>query len=276
MADLRTVETYPHLTDWAAFVDKATVEVWGTRRKREKKRTVEKCNLAIGGPGRFYGRCSRRRSKPSGNDLQIVYGVTKLFKNLSPYKVTVWAGKRPVLCSDVLLVLDSVMRRGYRARVSSVELAFDVQGDLLRQFTWELCTRARVRDLQGTLYVGGVRSPWQAKLYKRTDSVARVEFTLRSVFLRRHRISAVCELYLLRKVHLWDLVSFCEVDHSLENDLQPRVRAAMAKLERGLAPPFPPCITLRVLRGYRVDPGRWVVRSPRERLLRLMLRNLIF
>jgi hypothetical protein len=53
----KAAETYPHLTNEAAFVDKAVLEVWGTKRKRGIDRTIEKCNLPIGGPGRFYGRC---------------------------------------------------------------------------------------------------------------------------------------------------------------------------------------------------------------------------
>src|SRR5438128_1214943 len=136
MAHLRgPAESYPALTDWAAFVDKAVVEVWGTRRKREKGWTVEKCNLPIGGPGRVYWRCSRRRSKPSGNELQIAYGVAKGLKRfVSPYKLTVWARKRTVLCSDILLILDDLIRKGYRARVSNIEVAFDVDAGLLDRF----------------------------------------------------------------------------------------------------------------------------------------------
>lgn len=38
---------------------------------------MEDCNLAIGGSGRIYARCSRRRSSTSGNEIQFVYGVLR-------------------------------------------------------------------------------------------------------------------------------------------------------------------------------------------------------
>jgi hypothetical protein len=219
----------------------------------------------------------RRRSVASGNQLQVVYGLTKPFKNLSPFKLTIWAGKQPVLCSDVLLVLDSLMRRGYRVRVSAVEVAFDVEEKLLDQFTDELCTRARIRDVKGSLYAGGVCSPWQVKFYKRTDSVARVEFTLRSTFLRRQKINGVAELYLLRKLPFGDLVSFCEVDQSHGDELPPRIKTPWMSLGHGLPPGgVPASIILRELRESRIDPSRWVVRSDRGRLLHKMQRRLIW
>lgn len=272
----RFVETYPYLTNSAPFFDKVVVEVWGEKRKRKTNRTVETLNLPVGGPGRFYGRCSRRRSVASGNHFQVLYGITKPFKNLSPFKVTFWAGRRPVLCSDVMLVLESLMRRGYRARVSSVEVAFDVDEYFLEQFTEELCTRAQLREVKGTLYAGGVRSPWQVKFYNRIDLLSRIEFTFRSMFLRRHGIGSVPELYLLRKTHLWDLVSFREVDQSRGGELPPRIKVPWARLERGMPPALPASIILKHLREMRIKPSRWVVPSPRETLLRRMQRNLIF
>jgi hypothetical protein len=112
MAFSNPVETYPHLINTAAFIDKVVINVWGTRRKKTTELTVEDRNLAIGGPGGVYARCSRRRSAASGNRLQFAYGVLRRYPNLSPYKVTLWAGKHPAMCADNFLVLGSVMRQG--------------------------------------------------------------------------------------------------------------------------------------------------------------------
>lgn len=276
MDRLRAVETYPHLINFAAFLDKLVINVWGTKRKMTPDRTVEESNLAIGGLGRFYARCSKQRSVPSGNRFQLAYGLMRHYRNQSPFKFTLWAGNGPVLCADTFLVLDSILRQGYRARVSSVELAFDIEGIPLDEFIGELCTRAQMRDFKQTYYVGAVNSPWQAKFYNRTDSIGRIEFNFKSVCLRRLGIAKIQELYLLRKVRLWELVSFCEVDQSEGEALPPRAKAAWEWLERGLPPRFPASLVQARLREMRIDPSRWVVRSPRERLLRRMQRNLLF
>jgi hypothetical protein len=60
MADhLRRIEVYPHLSNNAAFIDKVVIEVRGTRRKKSLRKIMKECNLAIGGPGRYYARCIR-------------------------------------------------------------------------------------------------------------------------------------------------------------------------------------------------------------------------
>jgi hypothetical protein len=221
------------------------------------------------------------RSLASGNQLQFSYGPLRHFRNLSPFKLTLWARKHPVLCADVLLILDSLMRQGYRTRLSAAELSFDVDNNLLSQFTDELCTRSRLlRDFKGPkgdrLYVGGVNSPWDVKFYERDDSIARIEFTLRSIFLRKHKIARVQELYLLRRVRLWDLISFRLVDQSQGDKLPPRIKVPWTKLGHGLPPQVPASIVLRELRESRIDPSRFVVPSPREFLLRQMQRNMIW
>jgi len=276
-----TRNTYPHLSDAAAFLDKADVNIWGKRRQRLLNGIREERNLAIGGPGRNYARCIRGHSNTSGNQLQIKYGVLRPYKHLSPFKLSVWAGKRPVMCADLLLILQSFMCAGYRAIVSSVELTFDVENIALGQFTEELCTRARhFRDhkgtIAGTFYVGGANSTWQTKFYMRTYSVGRIEFTLRSGFLRTNDIVRIHELYRLRKAPIWNLISFRQIDQTDGHKLPPRVKTSWTWLGHGLPPDIPAWIVLQVLRKARVDPSRWVVRSPREELLRKMQRNLVF
>ena len=81
---------------------------------------------------------------------------------------------------------------------------FDTTGIPLKRFMGELCTTARlVRVIEGkdgtTIYVGGVNSPWQLKLYGKTDSIVRVEFMLQSTFLRKHGIVRPHELSLSEK-----------------------------------------------------------------------------
>lgn len=277
----KAMGVFSYLIDQAAFMDKIVVDVRGVRRKRSAASITGNGNRAIGGPGRFYARCIPRRHEVSGNKLQLKYGVMKPYKSLSPFKVTIWANRSPVTCSDVLLVLDGFFRIGYKAVVSSVELTFDTSGVQLWQFQRDLCSRARkteVGDGRGvpTVYVGGVRSGRELRIYEKSPSIVRVEFVLRSVFLRAHGIRRLQDLLLLKKVNLWRHVSFRKVNHDAGDSLPPRVREPW--LQRGLAlpPAMPACIVERELRDAGIQPGDWVVWSERQKLLRKMQRATIW
>jgi hypothetical protein len=273
---------FPFVWNQAAFIDVVTVNVSGTRRTRSDGQILNRQNLAIGGVGRYYGRCIRGCDAVTGNDLQLKYSPLRNYTNLSPFVLTVWAGRGPVTCANVLLVLDSFMRRGYKATISKVELTFDTSEIPLYWFTRDLCTRAQIReefnerDGTSTLYAGGTRSPWELRIYKKT-SVVRVEFILRSGFFRRQRIRTPEDLLRLRKANLWRCVSFREVDQSNGDKLPARIKIPWTWLGHGLPPAdLPPSVLLKTLRKVRVDPKPFIVKSPREVLLRRMLKNLIW
>jgi len=204
------------------------------------------------------------------------------FKNLSPFVLTIWADRVPVTCADVLLVLDNFMRSGYKARISQVEVTFDLQDISFDRLATELCTRAKVReefnkqDGTSTLYVGGTKSPWEVRIYQKFSAV-RVEFVLRSTFLRSHNVVRPHELYLLRKERLWERISFRECDQSGADALAARRRRdKWMPLWLGLLARLPMSIVLRALRDAHIDPRHCVIRSQREVLLRRMRRTFIW
>src|SRR5579864_2506584 len=119
-------EVYEGLVNYAAFVDKIVVDVKGTRRAKPKMQLVTGKSRAIGGPDSFYARCVDGRTL-GGNPFQLGYGPMRPYKHVAPFKSTFRAGRRPLLCSDTLLCLDNLFRRGYKASVSRVELTFDVE-----------------------------------------------------------------------------------------------------------------------------------------------------
>jgi hypothetical protein len=277
-----TAEIYQGLVNYAAFVDKAVVDVWGTRRVRAGDGFVQRRNLAIGGHGRFYARAIRGRSGASGNGLQVAYGVMRPFGHVAPFKWTFWAGRRPVMCSDTLVVLDSFFRSAYRARVSRVELTFDVEGISQSELAWSLCTRARSLDevdsgYGRTLYVGSVRAEWQAKIYQRTYSVVRIEFMLRSSFLRKTGINRPHDLYRLCRAPVFDLLSFKRIDRSSAESLPPRLKRFWKALGHGVPPiDIPPSFIQKTCREDGVNPDPWVVPSSYQKLLRRMQRQLVW
>jgi hypothetical protein len=273
---------FPHLMNATAFVDKVEIALWGEKRTKVLAYIEQAQNRAIGGFGRSYARCIPGCNAPTGNPVQLKYGVMLPYGSISPAVVVLWAGRVPVTCADAMLAIDGFMRLGCRAKVSRVELTFDTTGIPLERFTWELCTRARksweIEDEEGraTVYAGGVRSPLQLTIYQKAQSVVRVEFKLRSAFLRKNGIVRPHELSRLRKTRLWDHVSFLKVDQSHGDALPARLRAHWTKIGRGLPPNMPACIIRKVLRESRIGPSPWLVRSPREELLRKMLKNLIW
>ena len=217
----------------------------------------------------------------TGNRFQFRYGKFMSYKNVAPYALTLWADRLPVTCADVELAMAAFLRQGCRAKVSRMELTFDVEGIPLDLFARELCTSARsfkefASNSGTTLYAGGAKSPWQAKLYEKSPTITRFELTLRNVFLRRHGIVRPHEAFMLRKAHLWDHVSFREIDQSHGAALPARIRKHWSRLGHGLPPDMPSSIVLKALRSARLDPNRWLVRSPREVLLRKMQRNMIW
>lgn len=277
-----TAEVYSGLLNYAAFVDKAVIEIRGARRNKFVNGLVTEPSRAIGGGDSFYARCIPGCSPISGNRLQVAYGLMRHFPHLAPSKTTFWAGRSPVLCSDALFVLDSYFRLGYRAKVSRVELTFDIEGIAYNDLTWGLCTRARSReeieDGSGrTLYIGSPRGQWQAKIYERTYSVVRVEFIFRSTFLRALNIHRLQDVYLLRRAPVWDLVSFRETDQSRAGKLPPRLRHTWEELGHGVPPlDIPPHFNQKTLREYRLNPDPWIVPSRHQRLLKQMQKRLIW
>lgn len=278
----RTPGVFSHLIDSAAFFDTVAVNVWGKRRTTSLDHVSTGRNHPIGGHGRAYARGVPGSNKPTGNRVQFKYGVQLPYENISPFVVIVWAGRLPVTWADVTLVIDAFLQRGWRARIAWVELTFDTEGIPFDCFTRELCTTARtVREFEGeygtTLYVGGSNSAWRLKIYRKTYRVVRIEFTLQSRFLRKHGVSRPQELSWLRKVNLWDRVSFRKVDQTHGCSLPPRIRDTWTRLGHGLPPAdLAPSVLQKTLRAVHVDPTRFIVRSAREDLLRRMQRNLIW
>jgi hypothetical protein len=272
---------FPHLVNAASFVDVIDIALWGVRRINVPGWIQQKNNLAIGGPGRAYARCIRGVNKKTGNRLQFRYGKFLPYKNVSPFALSVRSDRLPVTCADVELAIAAFLRLGYKATVSRIEFTFDVKDIPLDLFARELCTTARTfkefeSDSGTTLYAGGPRSPLQLKIYQKTYAIVRSELTLRSVFLRRHGIVRPQEAFQLRKARLWDHVSFREVNQSDGDALPTRIRKHWTRLGHGLPPDMPAAIVLKSLRESRADPSRWLVRSPREVLLRKMQHSMIW
>ena len=264
----------------SAFVDVVKLSVRGMRRKRLGDGIVVESTPAIGGRGRVYARCVRAHHLISGNPLQLAYGLMRKFSHVSPFSLTVWSDCAPVTCAEVQLVLDGFFRRGYRAAVSSAEITFDVTRIPYWLATRNLCTRARtLREIwdgngKRTTYAGSSRSPWQMRIYEKTPGLLRIEFVVRSRFLRKHVIREPQTLYLMKRIPLFDFVGFHFFGPS--QSLSSSGKKAQQTFGLILRPSVPGSWVEMMLRKEGIDPRPWLRRSELENTLRRMLANFIW
>jgi hypothetical protein len=271
---------FGHVQNSCSFVDLVKIAVRGVRRKRVEEAIVVESTPAIGGRGRVYARCVRAHHLISGNPLQLAYGLMRKFSHVSPFSLTVWSDSAPVTCAEVQLVLDGFFRRGYRADVSSAEITFDVARLPYWLATRDLCTRARtlheISDGNGkrTTYAGSSRSPWQMRIYQKTPGLLRIEFVVRSRFLRKHAIREPQSLYLVKRVPLFDCVGFRFFGPSRSLTLSDKnVQQTFGLV---LRTSVPGSWVETMLRKEGVDPRPWLRRSELENTLRKMLANFIW
>mgnify|MGYP001592252979 FL=1 len=148
----------------------------------------------------------------TGNPVELRYGRTRPFRRLPPLRLVLRSESVPLTAAQVTLAADSLVRVGLRAYLSLLEFTFDVQqfgfSYLERHVTDHRRSVRQFCDQRGrkTVYIGRPRSPWQLRLYQKTDSVTRAEFILRLAFLRSHGIERLEDVLLLAKMKPWDWV----------------------------------------------------------------------
>lgn len=275
---------FPHLIDTAAFLDKVELGISGIRRRRPLPIIELRKSRAIGGDNRPYARSVRGECVPSGNPFEFRYGRIQSWPHLPPCRLIARSNVCPLTGTQISLIARGLMRRGYRAHVALVELTFDTSEIPIKYFEMHYLSLARysrvLHDKTGrtTVYIGGPRSHWQVRIYQKTESVVRVEYILRSEFLRGSGIRHAEDLLQLRQLNVWNLVSFPEFS---EQRLASFLRRRPNFWGRSLLLPSPtrwPLKTLAtILRGRaKINPVILLRRSHAERRMRRMQHNLVW
>ena len=195
---------FPATLDQCAFVDTLKLSIWGSRRDSPlcDVRDVEK--EPIGSRRSKYGWVERGTIVATGNRYELVYGVLRLQKILPTVELILRSDETPIRVADAVAAISSFCETVTRVIVSYAELTFDLTGRSVPWFERGTFSSARrfvtLRDEQGrrTFYAGGPTSPWQLRVYEKTNEVTRFEFALRRRFLRQRRISLPQDLELLR------------------------------------------------------------------------------
>lgn len=195
-----------HLADEAAFIDRIDVSIWGKLRRHPKPPIQILHNIPIGGAGRFYARSIHAVCASGGNPIELRYGRLRPFPSLPPLRLILRSERTPLTAAQVIIARDSLIRRGFRSYLSSVELTCDIHGEHLLDIRRRLPASNRpirqFKDESGreTLYFGLPTSSWQLRVYEKTDAIVRVEFVLRLPFLRSHRIDQPLDVLHLSKM----------------------------------------------------------------------------
>lgn len=275
---------FPKVVNHCAFFDRVRIGIWGRKRPSPGDAVSNSENEAIGGEGSYYGRVERGVLTATGNPYELKYAVMRLRGIIPPVMLTLRSDRTPLTMANVLAAINALCEKGWEAKISEVELTFDLTGtsvEFLRKSTFTPARKfPHCEDEYGrrTQYFGTRNSPWQLKVYDKNAGVVRLEFTFRRDFFRKHGWDAPADLQRLRNLDLEPLVRLCELNRGglkrLENRIfEDYIRRIPASWAQGL----PLREFLRaVKRDFAAQPETLLVRSPLERKLRNMQRRLIW
>src|SRR5438128_541703 len=203
---------FSNLIDQASFIDKVVLSVRGKKRKRPQAAIETVQNLAIGGPGRFYGRALHFNCRDGGNPGELRYAPLTHFPSVPPLRLILRSVSTPLNSEQVTLTEISLVRFDFSSYVSAVELTSDVSGYEVGEIRRTLILGNRsIRDFSDaegreTVYLGSPKSSLQLRLYQKTKTIVRLEFVLRLPFLRSNEIQHPADLLILSSASLWNKI----------------------------------------------------------------------
>jgi hypothetical protein len=274
---------FQRLANESAFVDKAVLSVWGDRRERVLPTVEFGQSRAIGGSKRMYARLIPGTCSLAGNPFQLKYGRLHHWANVPPFRLSVRSDTVPLSGAQVSAIVSSLFRRGFRCQISLVEFTFDIKGFPFSFFREHLLTSSHSitevgKEGHKTLYAGRPRSPWQLRIYQKTDSLMRVEFILRRALLHAHRIERIDDLLRLRDLDVWASASFPEFREERLASLLNTLPSCWGKDVLSQVPRRRSLRFLTAVLRWRcgVDPAPLFRCSQVDRLLRHMQRNMLW
>jgi len=214
----------------------------------------------------------------------VTYGRVIKFPNLPTLQVTKHSENIPLTGAGVQFLIKRVAGSVADVTVSTVEMTFDVRvgrvSSILDQITHRAKRQHLLRDRRGreTLYIGSKISPWQVRIYQKTKSIVRIEFIFRKAFLLRHEIHRVEDVLMLRKLKIWNLISFRRfsrrraerVTRDWPNKELREVIVDWVVYKRAIQS------LVKMLSRNRVDPRRVLRRTTLQRTLEAMQRRFLW
>jgi hypothetical protein len=241
--------------DQCAFIDKVSVAVTGTRRRKTNARLIETtANRPIGGPGKFfYGRAMVGTLSATENPFQLRYGKLNRLPHIADAVLTLRSERRPITAAELYKCATGLFRSGARLRPNNVELTFDISLYRFEEIRNAVVTKAQPRLIEGasrtTVYYGSPRGPWMLRLYQKAPRIIRIELVLRSSLLSRSGITSPDDVLHLRTLPLYKLVRFLACDSSFLT----RATANASKARQRVYKDWPNCRPISLLNAMLSD-----------------------
>jgi hypothetical protein len=226
---------FPRLLNQKSFLDKLVVGIRGRRKDAPGLAVEMTSSKAIGGGKAKYARMQSGVISASGNSFDLLYGPMQLTAIIPPLLLTLRSDAAPITVEEITEVTDAICEEKWSASISSLELTFDFIGlpiEFFRRTIFSSAHRYRmICDEKGwrTYYVGGRTSPWQVRIYQKTEEVVRVEFVLRRPFLRQHGITEIADLEKLRNIDLRKRLQLRQLNTAAARNLE--LKAATTELD---------------------------------------------
>jgi hypothetical protein len=223
---MATEKVFPYLLNRAAFIDTITMSVWEEQKPILKQLLDEKKKPILGRKSKYAWR-AMGKAPLTGNPVKVLYGKNSRFPRVPACRVTMWSEEVPLTGSQVNETMRLIFPDATRIQPTQVELTFDLERVSVNRLHRQMIHRARQwTEMQDsfwrkTVYIGSPASPWQVKIYDKTDGVVRLELTLRRDLLRENRIEEPDKVVTLRSLELQSMFS-------LRRFSRPRVMAATA------------------------------------------------
>jgi hypothetical protein len=275
---------FAHLINEAAFFDKVELAIWGVGRRKILSSVSLGPSIPIGGSNRPYARSVSGKYRLTANPFELRYGRVKTWPDLSPFRLIAHSESLPLTGIQLSGIAQSILRKDFKSHVRLVELTFDTELYSLPYLRMHFRTRSsklvEFQDSRGweTLYIGSRLSPWQVRIYQKTESVVRLEYILRRPFLRARGILSCEDLLKLRNLDLSELVSFQEFNRARLDARLNGTPSFWGKELFARRPPRWPLQTLATILRWRagVDPSTVLQKPEGDNLLGRMQRNLLW
>lgn len=208
---------FTELVDQCAHIHRIEINCFGQRRTMVAPCIRVLRKVAIGGQRSDYRWLVDALHADTSASVKLKHGkkgtITNI-KRVADTRLLLKSTERPLTLADTLTSTFGLMkRRTVRAIPSLVELSCDISGVSVDSLTacslspaqFKLIVDGFTDDKTG--YFGSVQSAWQARIYVKAANVTRVEWVLRSSFLRQHGVDSIEDVLKLRRLPIAELLA---------------------------------------------------------------------
>jgi hypothetical protein len=273
---------FTYLVDVGSFVDTARVGVSGQGLPPELDGLVDVRNTASLSKKSSYARCLTATSRETRNPITVAYGKAPRWPAIPDAMVVFRSEVVPLSGSQLLRALEQLFPTANRVEFSQLEFAFDISAPDVATIRKQAVHRARrtcsLVDDEGrrTFYAGSQFSPWELRVYQKTENICRIELIFRRRFVVENGLLRPIDLLKLRVLDLETLVSFRRVSPERLEEAAPERSAKWRQAVVRWAERWPISKLPAYLRDQGIPPGKVLRRTELQRKIESMQKRFIW